>query len=619
MRWIRAFAAPLVLVLAILWLVASGGACARDASPQLIGVLDVSPREVELGERLAIVGQGFPPGKPARVAFRGTLYRSGERAVRGAEIVVAGTVLGPEQVEVGFGEATEALFCGGGDRAVHTTFEGEIEVAFAAAARAAPPIAGVLRGVTLDVRPSARPADAELEAEGERLLSFLGLHAHPSDNAGLLVSAVDPGSRGEAAGVAAGDIVARFDRVRVATAADVVPAPGEVEAVMGLRRGGATAETTRSVSVDSFRRAPPAELVGAALIMLASLLVVLLFAAPTRPATATAVQRVLSRVRARVAVGSAARGARSRRVVAAMLEVAREALPPAGPQALADTAACAVLATTPFGQYLVAAQLDVGLLFVAAVAGLTAAALVSNGRPWRGVRAGMHVLWQHVPAALAVACVVLATGSLRLQDIERAQGGLPWEWLAFRSPAGLFALAALLSCAFVDPLEAPRTGIAALVDADAARPVRPWVEAACRAHRVVVAGLASALFLGGWLIPGQTAAQQDARPVLEVAGAACLLAKTAGLVVVLAWARWALPAMRMADRSRAAAVRWLPLSLAALVATAVWTWWSPTEALQSMVSGALVAAVVLGAIAVAHRLRHALVVPASDGHVSAFL
>ena len=74
---------------------------------------------------------------------------------RSAEIVTTGTVIGPEHVELAFTEATQSLFCGAGDRAAHTTFEGDVEVAFAAAAPGAPPIAGELRHVVLDVRPGA--------------------------------------------------------------------------------------------------------------------------------------------------------------------------------------------------------------------------------------------------------------------------------------------------------------------------------------------------------------------------------------------------------------------------------------------------------------------------------
>jgi NADH-quinone oxidoreductase subunit H len=617
LRWL----APVLLALGVAWLVAGGGACGRESSPQLVQVLDMTPREVEVGDRVTFVGEGFPPGKPARVTFRGTLLRPGERPERGAEMLATGAVLGPERVELAFTEATQALFCGAGDRAAHTTFEGDVEVAFAAAAPGAPPIAGLLRHVTLDVRPGSAASDTEGDREGERVLAWLGLKAAEGPS-GLAVEAVSPGSRADAAGIAPGDVLASFDGVRVGSPADVVPAPGERDATVGVRRGGGAAEAMKTVAVDGFRRAPPAELLAAGLVAIAALAVVFLFAAPLSPRLAASVQRVVSRSRVRAA-GAGAGPSPWGHLAATLSAAARDALPPAGAPAVVDVLACALLAAMPFGQYLVAAQLDVGLLFVSAATALVAAALVAASSPWRGLRAAAHVAWQHVPAAAAVASVVLTTGSLRVQEIEHAQGGWPWDWLAFRSPAALVAFVLLLACARVEPGAPERpAGVAAWIEdlrGEAGRRRGPWLEAACRAHRLVVAGLASALFLGGWVLPGLSPAAQDARPALELAGAAWLLGKTWGLVVLLAWSRAALPHRRLTERSRRTALALVPLSLAVLAATAAWTWWTPVGPAQLLVSGTLVAAVALAAVAVAHRVRHGLGTSNVEGHLSPFL
>jgi NADH-quinone oxidoreductase subunit H len=618
LRWL----APVLLALGVAWLVAGGGACGRESSPQLVQVLDMAPREVEVGEHVNLVGEGFPPGKPARLTFRGTLLRPGQRPERGAEVVTTGAVLGPQHVELGFTEATQALFCGAGDRATHTTFDGDVEVAFAAAAPGAPPIAGVLRHVTLDVRPGSAASDTEGDREGERVLAWLGLKAVESPS-GLAVEAVTPGSRADLAGIASGDVLASFDGVRVGSAADVVPAPGERDASVGVRRGGAPTESVKTVAVDGFRRAPPAELLAAALVAIAALFIVFLFAAPLRPSLAASLQRVLSRLRSRVGSRRGPRESAWARVVSSFSAAAHDALPPAGPPVIVDVLACALLAAMPFGQYLVAAQLDVGLLFVAAATALVTAALVSGKSLWGGVRAASHVAWQHLPAAAAVASVVLTTGSLRMQEIEHAQGGWPWDWLAFRSPAALVALVLLLACARIEPGPVERsTGVASRIE-DGTRgngPSRgPWLEAACRAHRLVVAGLASALFLGGWVLPGLSPAAQDARPALELGGAAWLLGKTWGLVVLLAWSRTALPHGRLTECSRRTAFALVPLSLAVLVATAAWTWWSPVGPAQLLVSGTLVGAVALAALALAHRVRYGLGASGGEGHLSPFL
>jgi NADH-quinone oxidoreductase subunit H len=615
--------APVAVALAVAWILGGPDACTEPPTPQLVQVLDVTPREVELGDSLAFVGGGFPAGKAARVTFRGTLHRPGEHPVQGAEIVAAGTVVGPDRVEVSFREANEALFCGAGDRETHTTFEGDVEVAFAAAVRGASPIAGVLSGVTLDVRPSASASDFEHEREGARALDWVGLRVGASARigSGLPVEAVEPGSRAEASGIAAGDVIVTFDGVRVASVGDLVPAPGEREATALVRTPGSVSEVARTIAVDGFRRAPPAELLGGALAILVAIAAVLLFGSPAGPLSVV-LHSAAARVRARVSLEGGPRGSAAVRFVSALSAAAREAFPCAGAPAVVDAAAGALLAVLPFGQYLVASQLDVGILFVAAASAMVVAAALGSASPWGALRAALHVICQHVPGAIAVASVVLTTGSLRIQEIERAQGGWPWDWLAFRSPCGLLAAVLLLACGLIEPDEARRSrGIGALVDRGLveARPRRgAWIDAACRAQRIVIAGLTCSLFLGGWRLPGLAPAEQDARPALELAGAAWLLAKTWGLVMALALAHWAMPRRFLAERTRRAAMSFAPLSLVALAGAAAWTWWSPARATQLLVSGSLVALVSLAGAAVAGRLRRALG-PEQSASLSAFL
>ena len=247
MNWLRPLT-PVVLLAAIAWLSAGAGSCAQRPVADLIEVREVTPSDVELGDRITVVGEGFPAGRPARVTFRGDLRRPGERPIRRAEVVLEGAVVGPEQLEVPFGEAAQAVFCGAGDRAAHTTFEGEVEVAFAAAALGAAPVAGTLRQVVLDVRPGASPANTEADHQGQRLAAFAGLQVGPAARRGLglPVEGVAPGSRAEAAGIAPGDVLATFDGLRVDSVGDLAPAPGEREAVVGVRRIDSAAVTPRS-------------------------------------------------------------------------------------------------------------------------------------------------------------------------------------------------------------------------------------------------------------------------------------------------------------------------------------------------------------------------------------
>jgi hypothetical protein len=98
-----------------------------------------------------------------------------------------------------------------------------------------------------------------------------------------------------------------------------------------------------------------------------------------------------------------------------------------------------------------------------------------------------------------------------------------------------------------------------------------------------------------------------------------MLGKTWGLVVLLAWSRTALPHRRLGEGTRRTALALVPLSIAVLIATAAWTWWSPVGPAQLLVSATLVGAVALAGLALAHRVRYGLGAPGGEGHLSPFL
>jgi NADH:ubiquinone oxidoreductase subunit H len=598
-------AAAIALLLVLAWLVAGRG-WDSPSSLQLIRVTDLAPREVEPGDRIAVIGEGFPSGKPARLTFRGALPRPGAAALKGAEVSVWGTVVAPDRVEVNFDEAAEALFCGAGDRAAHTTFEGDLEVAFASALAGAPPIAGFLGGVTLDVRPGPSADAIDRDSEAGRFLAFLGMHLTPEPRGrGLLVDAVDYNSRAQAAGIETGDVLESFDSVRVGSVRDVMAAPDERDATIKLRRVSLAEPLVRTISVVGFRPELPEGWVASALIIFGALGIVLLFAAPAPMRVSIWIQFVVGRARERLTARRARRSLRGVALVA-WAEIGHEVVP-SGPSMIVDAVACGLIAVLPLGQFRVAFTLDIGALFVGSATALAAASLVAGKSLLPRLRRMLHVGWQHVPPLVAVACVVLATGSLRMQEIARAQGGWPWEWLAFRSPAAPVALALLLSSMRID------------FDADGRRSQGPWLQAVFRAHRIVVAGLASVLFLGAWSLPGVTFAEQDARPILQFAGLACLMAKTVVVLSAMAWSRWALTPMPLPERSQWTALWLIPAGLLAFGTTALWSFWSPRSAAQLTMTGSLLIAALLGAGAIVHRLRHGLLAGASEARLSPFL
>ena len=285
--------------------VRAAAAASATSGPQLIEVLDLAPHEVETGDRVELIGASFPQGKKARVTFRGQLHRPGEKPAS-AEIAAEGTASTATQLELDFTEGLEGLFCGAGENTAHTTFEGDVEVAFPAATAGAPPVLASLHAITLDVRPPT-PRRALIDQrikEGENALAFFGIHVSksPLPAGGLLVDTVDKESRAEKATIAAGDTLVAFDHVRISSPADVIPYGGQaLAATTTLRHGAARPRRpSRELHVEGFRASPPADLYGAGLLLLIAVGVLLFFMAPTAGILTWVERRIAGRIQSRV-------------------------------------------------------------------------------------------------------------------------------------------------------------------------------------------------------------------------------------------------------------------------------------------------------------------------------
>jgi NADH-quinone oxidoreductase subunit H len=615
MKWIRALA-PALLAFAISLLILGRGDGARGTAPEFIRVSELAPHDVEVGDRLTLLGDGFPSGKTAHIVFRGSLHRPGEPAVHGAQIAATGNVVSPERVEVEFSEPMERLFASTALGLVHTTFEGDVEVGFAASTAGAPPMSGRLMATNLDVRPSVPANEAGRALDGVKVLAALGIHA-TTVGSGLSIDSVQPGSRAHAAGLAPGDVLARFDGVRVASPGDVVPAPGVRKATVQVFRGREIAE--RAVSVEGISATLPSARAEGPIVVLAALALVLCLVAPLPVPLARRVQRVASHLRSRL--GSAPRSANTVAWRRAFGQILADAWPSSAPSAIADAVALGLLATFSFGPTLVSARVDVALLFGIAASALTATALTCQPTAWRGVRCAAHVAWQHSPAVVALATVVVGVSSLKLPEIARAQGGMPWEWLAFRNPATLMAMLIVGASGRIDPHIHARDSVEALVDGERADspPEPPIVRAICRLHRTLIAGITATLFLGGWILPGLTAPAVDGSMGLQVLGALLLLGKTGLVLLGVACARLAGSGASDAQRSRRVAGLTLPLSFAALAGSLLWSRWGLSATSQAIFSTVLAVVAGLAVTALADRVRFALVHPNGDGHLGPFL
>jgi NADH-quinone oxidoreductase subunit H len=492
-------------------------ACQRDVVPPLVEVTDVTPREVELGDKIEVRGSGFPQGRSARVTLRGTLHRAGESPVRGVAVEATGAVEGVDRIVLSFGDDLEEKLAGHGERAAHTTFRGELEVAFASSAPGAPPLTGTLRNVTLDVRPSSVGSaivDAR-DAEGARLLAFLGIAPGAASARGLPVDGVAPGSPAARAGIEPGDVLVEADGVRVFGASDLVPASARALDVV-VRHGAAGLEDARSIPLVGYSASRiPAEYLPAVLLVGLALAWLLLLVMPSPAALAALEIRGASLLRA----------TNARALAASLFGTGR--------RALVSVLASVLVGTFALGPHVVDADADGAILLVASLA-LLAASRVTAARGFgASIRAAVGVALAGAGLALALAGAVVLEGAFQLGELVRVQGGAPWELAATRQPAAAvlaFAYAAVLF-ALVRRTDAPAAPAAPAASAANAANAPGPVGVMDRLGVFVAAALGVAVFLGGWRLPGVVASSPSL--ALHVLAGAAFVGKTWAAVAAL--------------------------------------------------------------------------------------
>lgn len=579
-----------------LLLVLVGGCQPRDTAPDLLRVLDVAPREVEVGDRLEVIGTNLPTGdaREATITLHGTLHRPGEAPITDQTIVLGKARLSTDRVTANVTDALITRVCGQGDDASHTTFRGDVTVTLNTRVDGALPVAGSVKNVTLDARPNAPRRSVALgrAADGKRTLEFLGLAVSEDapSTSGLVIAAVRPDSPAALAKMTTGDVITSFDGVTVSSISDMIPSGSEREPILSVRRGAGDLISV-PISIENFHANATNDLLGASIVF--GVFAALLVLVTTRLSGLLAwFARRLAFRAVTTASGPRARTLMDNVIQTVRGEITQQIVPKNGDPILSYFAPIlsfvgisATFVVMPFARKFVGAELDVGLLFLIALTALVSLALVTGGslahERWsllRGMRGAWRTFLQQIPAIAGIACVVLATGSIKMDDIVGAQagqggslfevGGWPWHWFVFRNPATL-----VLFCACMSALVAPEANApSVLAEADVG-PGGATVPTTTRrllymfgewAHVFIVCGIVSALFLGGWQLPGVHLETSRETMALRVVSAFFFLLKSWALVFFVVWLRQALPRLGSGERARVS-LRWIvPTALVCL-------------------------------------------------------
>jgi NADH-quinone oxidoreductase subunit H len=155
-------------------------------------------------------------------------------------------------------------------------------------------------------------------------------------------------------------------------------------------------------------------------------------------------------------------------------------------------------------------------------------------------------------------------------------GGWPWYWYVFRNPITFALFFLYFTTALAEGNRAPfdlpeaESELVAGYSTEYSGMRYLFFFFAEWANVFVMCGIASALFLGGWQVPGVTPAQQEASWLLQGAGFVIFQLKSWILIFVVIWIRWTLPRVRI-DQMMNLCWKWfVPLSFAAFMLTAIW-------------------------------------------------
>ena len=235
-------------------------------------------------------------------------------------------------------------------------------------------------------------------------------------------------------------------------------------------------------------------------------------------------------------------------------------------------------AVIPFGDNLVAANINVGVLYLFAISslgvyGIMMAGWASNSKyPFLGgLRSAAQMVSYEVSLGLVIVTVLLTVGSLNLTDIVNAHQPF-WLWLLLSPMMVVFFISALAETNRV-PFDLPEgeSEIVGGFNTEYSSLSFGVFFLAEYANMILMAAMTSILFLGGWLPPfGLHLGLSHYLPLwtINIAGIVWFAVKISAILFVFLWIRATLPRYRYDQLMRLGWKIFLPFSLVWVVVIA---------------------------------------------------
>lgn len=241
------------------------------------------------------------------------------------------------------------------------------------------------------------------------------------------------------------------------------------------------------------------------------------------------------------------------------------------------TTALLTVAVIPFGDGLVASNLNIGVLYLLAVTslgvyGVTMAGWASNSKfsLLGGLRAAAQMVSYELPLGMAVASCVLLAASLSVVDVVNAQS--MW-WFVFLNPVGaiIFIVASFAEANRTpfDLVEAEQELVGGFHTEYSSMKFGMFFLAEYM-HVVIGSMLITTFFFGGYHLPFADAWLPEMSAFWKgVIDVNVFLAKTSFWVFVFIWVRWTIPRFKYDQLMNLCWSRLLPLSILNFVVIAI--------------------------------------------------
>src|SRR5216683_7368220 len=262
----------------------------------------------------------------------------------------------------------------------------------------------------------------------------------------------------------------------------------------------------------------------------------------------------------------------------------------------------ATFVVIPFSNYLIIADMNVGILYLTAVTALVVVGVLMAGwasnNKWSligGIRSAAQIVSYEIPAGLSIFPVVLITGTLSMQGIILAQGWAPDRWFLFANPFCFVAALILFVSSLAEnnrtPFDLPEaeSELVAGFATEYSSMRYLFFFMAEWGNMFVSAAIIATLFLGGWQAP-QLSGSQAVMNLLEFV---TFNVKVLFLVLVSMWIRGTLPRVRIDQLMSLCWKYFVPLGFIDMIGTAIWVAFLPHGSrLMGLVMFALAIAIV---------------------------